>query len=155
MKTMFKVGLVIALLCAAWQVIMIAAGWLTNPKTFAFFYLVVLIQVLILIWGLRQTAAQKSYGGQVLIGTGASIIAGILLFLYSLLVTTVLFPNLIGEMKAMATQSLEAAGQTKEQITAALTLNTPLNQATQGLLGTVITGFLASLVIAIFVRKKR
>jgi hypothetical protein len=155
MKTMFKTGLAIAILCAGWQMIMITAGWLTNPKTFAFFYLVILIQVLILIWGLRQTAAQKGYGGQVLVGTGASIIAGIFLFLYTLLAITVLFPNLISEMRAMATQALEAAGQTKDQIAAALALQAPLNQAIQGFLGTVITGFLASLVIAIFVRKKR
>jgi hypothetical protein len=154
MKSMLKTGLAIGVLCAAWQLIMISAGWLTNPRTFAFFYLVILIQILILIWGMRQTAANHGYGGQLGIGTGSSLIAGAFLFLYSLAATMILFPNLIGEMKAMQTQALQNAGQTKEQVEAALALQTPVIQAAMGFMGTVITGFLASLVIAIFVRKK-
>jgi hypothetical protein len=39
-------------------------------------------------------------------------------------------------------------------VEAALAVQTPMIQAAMGFMGTVITGFLASLVIAIFVRKR-
>lgn len=154
MKALLKVGLAIAVFTACWQIIMIDAGWLTNPRTFSLFYIVILIQILVLIWGLRQTAAERTYGGQLGFGTEASVIAGFLLFLYSLLLMTVLFPNLIGEIKAMQSQALKAAGRSEAEISTALALQTPMVQALQGFIGTVVTGFLASAVIAIFVRKK-
>jgi hypothetical protein len=110
MKSMLMTGLAIGVLCAAWQVIMILAGWLTKPGTFALFYLVILIQILILIWGMRQTAQDCGYGGQLGIGTGASLVAGVFLFLYSITATTILFPGLIGEMRAMQAQALQNAG---------------------------------------------
>jgi hypothetical protein len=69
-------------------------------------------------------------------------------------VTMVAFPGLINDMKVMRTHAMQSAGQTPEQIAAAIALQTPLIQALMGFLGTVITGFIASLIIAIFVRKK-
>lgn len=154
MKSTWKVGLMIAVFCCAWQWIMVSTGWLTNPRTSSLFYLVILIQVVILIWAMRHTAADNKYGKQLLFGTLASAIAAIFIFAYSLFLTKVLAPNLIGEMKAMQTAQLKAAGQTDAVIAAAMTLQTPLFQAFQGFLGTIVTGFLASAVIAIFVRKK-
>ena len=154
MKSTWKVGLMIAVFCCAWQLIMVSTGWLTNPRTFSLFYLVILIQVVLLIWGMRRTAADNTYGKQLLFGTLASAIAAILIFAYALVLMTVLFPNLIGEMKAMQTTILKTAGQTEAEIGIAMALQTPVIQAFQGALGTVVTGFLASAVIAIFMRKK-
>jgi len=154
MRSSLKVGLVIGVSCAVWQCIMVAAGWLTNPRLFPLFYLVILIEVAILVWGLKQTAALQTYGGQLITGTGASLIAGGFLFAFSLLLTVVFFPGILGEMKAMQAQLLRDAGRTEAEVSAALALQTPLIQAVQGLIGTVVTGVLASLVIATFLRKK-
>lgn len=154
MKSIFKVGLTIGVLCAIWQFIMAATGLLTNPHLFGLFYFVILIEVAVLVWGLKRTAAVNGYGAQLLSGTGASVVAGVFLFLFSLVLIVFLFPGLMGEMKAMQTDALRRAGQPEAQIEAALALQTPLFQATMGLIGTVVTGFLASLVIAAFLRKK-
>lgn len=154
MKALLKVGLAIGILTACWQLIMIAAGWLTNPRTSSLFYIVILIQIAILIWGMRQTAASKTYGAQLGFGTAASLVAGIFLFAYSLILMTVLFPNLIGEIKTMQAEALKKAGTNDAQISAAMALQTPMVQSIMGFLGTVVTGFLASAIIAIFVRKK-
>jgi hypothetical protein len=144
----------IAVFCCAWQLVMASTGWLTNQRTFSLFYLVILIQVVILIWGMRRTAADNTYGKQLLFGTLSSVIAAVLIFAYALVLMTVLFPNLIGEIKAMQTAALKAAGRTDAEIGIAMALQTPLIQAIQGAVGTIVTGFLASAVIAIFVRKK-
>jgi hypothetical protein len=154
MKSTWKVGLLIAVFCCAWQMIMVGMGWLTNPRTLSLFYLVILIQIVILIWGMRQTATDNKYGKQLLFGTLASAIAAVFIFAYSLFLMTVLAPNLIEEIKAMQTAALKAAGRPEAEIGIAMALQTPLFQACQGFLGTIVTGFLASAVIAIFVRKK-
>jgi hypothetical protein len=155
MISVFKAGLTIAILCAIWQVVMVMSGWMTDPKHFSFFYLVILIEFVVLIWGLKLTAATNGYGMQVLAGTGMSLLAGILLFLFSFLMTTTLFPNLLREVTAMQVGTLKQAGRSEAEIAAFASLQTPLIHAVQGLLGTVVTGLLASLVIGIFLRRKK
>ncbi len=154
MKSIFKVGLTIGVLCAIWQLLMAATGWLTNPRLFGLFYFVILIEIAVLISGLKGTKDVKTYGGQLLSGTGASVVAGIFLFLFSLVLILFLFPGLMGEMRAMQEDALRRAGQPEAQIQAALAFQTPLFQAAMGFIGTVVTGFLASLAIAAFLRKK-
>jgi hypothetical protein len=105
--------------------------------------------------GMSRTAADDTYGKQLLFGTLASAIAAVLIFAYVLFLMKVLAPNLIGEIKAMQTAALKAAGRTEAEIGIAIALQTPLIQAFQGALGTIVTGFLASAVIAIFLRKKQ
>jgi len=154
MNSILKAGFAIGVLCAIWQVIMALTGWITNPSLMNLFYLVILIEIVVLIWGLKQCAAGNTYGQQVLAGTAMSVLAGVFLFAFSLLLTMVLFPNLINEMKTVQTQVLKDAGRSEAEISVALNLQTPLIQALQGLIGTVVTGLLASLIIAIFMRKK-
>lgn len=155
MQTTLKAGLGIGILCGIWQLIMAMTGWITDPRLMKLFYLVILIQASVLIWGLKQSAAEKSYGERVLAGTLMSAIAGVFLFAFSLLLTTVLFPNLISEMKTVQTQILKEAGQTEAEISASLRLQTPLIQAILGLVGTMVTGILASLIIAAFARRSQ
>jgi hypothetical protein len=155
MKSVLKAGLTIGILCAIWQIVMVMSGWMTNPKFISLFYLVVLIEILVLIWGLKLTAATNGYGSQVLAGTGMSVVAGIFLFLFSWLLMNRLFPNLLGEVTAMQVGNLKAAGRSESEISAFVALQTPLINAIQGFIGTVLTGLLASLLMAIFLRRKK
>ncbi len=155
MKSILKAGLATGILCAVWEIIMASTGWITKPNLMGLFYLVVLIQIAVLMWGLKQGCGENSYGRQVLAGTGISVLAGIFLFGFSLLLTTVMFPDLMAEMKFVQTQMLRQSGRTEIEIAAAMRLQTPLIQALQGFIGTVLTGLLASLGLAVFLRKKR
>lgn len=154
MKSIFKAGLAIGIFCGIWQIILATTRWIINPSLMNLFYLVILIEIAVLIWGLKQSSTENSYGQQVLAGTAMSVLAGVFLFAFSLLLTTVLFPDLINEMKTVQTQMLKQAGRSEAEISAALSLQTPMIQAILGLIGTVVTGILASLIIAIFMRKK-
>ena len=72
-------GLLIGVLCAVWTFVMGFTGWYKDPSKAGAFFLVVLIQVFGLTWGLRRTAAQgRTYSGQVVAGTLISIIAGVI-----------------------------------------------------------------------------
>jgi len=86
-----------------------------QPEILQPLYLVVLIEILILIWGLKLTAATNGYGAQVLAGTGMSVVAGIFLFLFSLLLTNVLFPTLLNEVTTMQVGTLKAASRPRRR----------------------------------------
>ena len=154
MKSTIRIGLTIGVLCALWQLVMAATGWIVNPRLWNLFYIVILVEVGVLAWGLKKTAADHSYAGQFLLGTGASVIAATFLFLFSMVLMSYLYPGLMSQMKILQADSLKQAGQSEAQIAAAVSLQTPLYQAAMGFVGTVVTGILATLLIGAFARRK-
>jgi hypothetical protein len=155
MKSALKFGITIGILCAIWQIFMAVSGWMTNPRMFSLFYFVIVIEIACLIWGLKQTASTHGYGAQLATGAGMSLVAGVFLFLFSLLLTIVIFPNLVAEVTAMQVSVLREAGRPEPDISAFVALQKPVIMAAQGLVGTVITGVAATALIAIFLRSKK
>lgn len=136
MDPILKAGLLIGVSCAIWMFIFGFAGWYRDPALANLFFVVVLIEIVGLVWGLRQTAKQgKPYRDQIVAGTLMSIIAGVIIVCSSLVFTMVAFPE--------ALVSFQAADPSV----------TPMSQAMGGFLGTLITGILASSVIALWVRR--
>lgn len=116
-------------------------------------------QIALLIWALRKTAAEgRRYGSQVLAGTIISLIGGVLICAGSMVFTTVVFPNYFSEITAIQQQMLMEQGKSAEEIRTTMELaaktSTPVASAVSGFVGTVVTGLVASLVIAAFVRAK-
>jgi hypothetical protein len=137
MDPILKAGLLIGVSCAIWMFIFGFAGWYKDPALANLFFFVVLIEIAGLLWGLRQTAKQgKPYRDQIVAGTLMSIIAGVIIVCSSLVFTMVAFPE--------ALASFQAADPSA----------TPMSQAMGGFLGTLITGILASSVIALWVRRR-
>ena len=159
MNVTLKVGLLIGALCALWTFVMGFTGWYKDPALLNAFWVVVPIQIGLLIWGLRQTAARNTYFRQVGTGTLMSVIAGVILFFSSLLFTVVVFPDYFKEIRGVHEQMLRAAGTPDDQVSAALKTasesQTPVIQAVSGLVGTVMTGLVASLIISVFARAKK
>ena len=137
MDPILKTGLLIGVACSIWMFIFGFAGWYKDPALANLFFFVVLIELAGLVWGLRQTAAQgKAYRDQIVAGTLMAIIAGVIIVCSSLVFTMVAFPD-----------SLDSFRATDPSVT-------PMSQAMGGFLGTLVTGILASAVIAIWVRRK-
>ncbi len=123
------------------------------------FFVVILIEIAGLIWGLRQTAAQgRTYFGQVVAGTLMAAVAGVIIICSSLLFTTVAFPDYFKELETAQRRILQVEGRSpaeiEETIRAAAAMSTPMAQAMSGFIGTLLTGILASALIAIGVRRK-
>jgi hypothetical protein len=158
MKYTFKGGILIGIFCAIWQLIMGLTGWFLHPVLLNLFWMVIIIQVCILFWGLKKTSMENSYWQQVGAGTLMSFNGGLLLFIFSILFTTIFFPNYFNDLRLMQEQILKEAGNSeseiKTQVELASQMQTPIWQALFGLLGTVFTGFIASLIIGAFLRKK-
>jgi uncharacterized membrane protein len=158
MSVTLKAGILIGVLCSAWTLVMGLSGWYKDPVLLNAFWVVVFIQIGVLVWGLRKTAAEKTYFGQVGAGTLMSALAGVILFANSLLFTTVLFPHYFEDLRAIHAEQLQAAkvpeAEAKAQMEAAAASQTPLIQAASGLIGTVVTGLVVSLIIGAFARRR-
>jgi hypothetical protein len=153
-----RTGLLIGVSVVAWTFVMGFTGWFLDPALLNLFFLVIPIQIALLVFGLRSSAAENGYGKQVLSGTVASLLASALIFGGSILFTTVAFPNYFDELRAVHSSMLEKAGKSPEEIRteveAMAATQTPLLQALFGAIGTIVTGFVSSLVIAAFARKR-
>ena len=159
MNLIVKVGVVLGVLVTLWTFIMGFTGWYKNPNLVSLFFVVILIQIAVLIWGLKKAAkGARTYLGIVAGGTLMSIIGGVIIFFGSLLFTMVVFPNYFEEIRSMGIEILRAQGLSESEITARIQrqagVQTSFMQAFFGFLGTVVTGLIASFVIAAFVRKK-
>lgn len=159
MNTTVKGGLYIGLFCAAWTYIMGFTGWYKDPTMLNLFYMVIPIEIGVLFWGMRTTASINTFGGQFVAGTLMSTIGGAILIISSLLFTTVVFPEYFEELRAMGAEAMRQEGKSEAQITAALDAIAPtqnsLMQAIMGFVGTVVTGFIASFILAFIFRKKK
>ena len=159
MYTVIKGGILIGLLCAMWTFVMGFTGWYKDPVMLNAFYVVILIEIGVLIWGLKITAAGKTYGGQVAAGTLMAVIGGLILIGASLLFTTVVFPGYFDELRTVHAEMLRNAGTSEAEIAAELErgaqMQTTMMQAVVGFVGTVLTGVVGSLIMAVFIRKKQ
>lgn len=157
MSTILRFGLGIGVSCVVWTFIMGLTGWYKDPVLLNLFWVVVAIEVGFLVVGLRRTAAAGNrYWGQVASGTAMAVIASIVIFAGSLLFTTVVFPTYFADIQQMQHAVMQARGMSADQVAEAERLSavvqTPLVNALSGMLGTIFTGFVASLVIAAFCR---
>ena len=159
MNPILSAGVLIGVLCGAWTFVMGWTGWFKDPALLRLFFLVIVIEIAGLVWGLRRTAAEgRTYGGQIVAGTMMAIIAGVIVIASSLLFTIVVFPNYFTELQATYRTMLQQQGRSEAEIAALLQNEmagqTPMNQAMAGFLGTLVTGIVASAIIAIWVRSK-
>jgi hypothetical protein len=153
-----KPGVWLGILVGFWTLVMGLTGWYKNPALVNVFYVVILIEIGVLIWGLKKTAAENTYWKQVGAGTLIAVIGSVIIFFVSILFTTVLYPNYFAELQTIQEQMLRQKGRTEAEIKMALdaarATGTPLINALMGVVGTVVSGFVASLVIGAFFRKK-
>ncbi len=152
-------GLLIGVLCGIWTFVMGYTGWYKDPSKAAAFFVVIVIEVAGLMWGLRKTAAQgRTYSGQVVAGTMMSIVAGIVIIGFSLLFTTVAFPEYFGELEASYRDVLRQQGKSDAEIASEIAAwasgQTSMTQALNGFLGTFVTGVVVSAVVALWVRAR-
>jgi hypothetical protein len=133
-------------------------GWYLDPTLAALFFLVVIFEIALLYWGLRQAAPTRGYGQQVITGTTMAAIAAPIIFVGSMIFTTVLFPSYFADIREVQRQMLQqqglAAEEVQRQLEAAMATQTPVLNAATGAIATIITGAIASALIAIGVRRK-
>ena len=159
MKPTLRAGIVLGLAVVVWTFIFGFAGWYKDPALVNLWYVVILIELGVLAWGLTLTRDEgKRYGGQLLSGTLISVYGGIIIIFGSLLFTMAVFPDYFQETQQMQAEILSQRGMTVEQIEEVQSMTagmqTPVANALIGFVMTVVTGFVLSLILAAFIRKK-
>lgn len=159
MQPTIQAGIVLGLAAEIWTLLFLSLGLHTNPVTLLLFYLVIVIQGGVLFWGLRMTARQgKTYGAQVVAGLIMSGIGAVIIFVGSFVLTSYVFPDYFVELEEGIRTTLSAQGipdaDIQTQLDAMASSNTPIQNAINGVIGTIGTGLVLSLIIAIFVKAK-
>ncbi|MGB2714804.1 MAG: DUF4199 domain-containing protein [Vicinamibacterales bacterium] len=160
MHPILSAGILIGVLCAIWTFVMGFTGWYKDPAMANAFFLVIPIEIAGLVWGLKRTSAEeRTYRAQLVAGTLMSVVAGVIIVCSSLLFTTVAFPEYFRELEAAQRKIMQSQGKSAAEIEQVVRDNasstTPMGQAMAGFVGTLVTGIVASAVIAIWVRDTR
>jgi len=158
MSIPIRAGVLLGVLCVFWTFVMGLTGWYKDPVMLNLFFLVILLEVGIVIWALRKTAASATWGGQIVNGLVLSLVASVIIFAGSLFFTTVAFPDYFTELQSAQAQMLKTQGLSeadiKMQVAAAAALQTPFMNALTGVIGTVVTGVVVAAIAGAFLRKK-
>lgn len=158
MSNVVKWGILLGVLVEAWTAVVILMRWHLDPVMMMMFFLVIPLQVAIVVLALRKEAPTATYGKQVLNGIVLSVVAAVIIFAGSYLLTTVVFPNYFPEIREAGAAMLARAGRTPEQVAADMAKNAsmyePVQNSITGVIGTVVTGLVISLVAAAFLRRK-
>ncbi len=160
MKSIVKAAITLAVLVAVWSVVIALVGLhRTNPMLaqVAFIAPGIILNIGCIVWGLKGTAATSGYVRQVGNGILIGVIAGVLIFGFSLLMLTVLMPGYLDEMKQTTIEWLQAADiadETREKQIAAVEGTAATSQSRAGLFGTLATSLVAAVIAAIFLRRK-
>jgi len=148
-----RTGLILGILVVLWTFVMGFTGWYRQPGLLFLFWLVIPLQIGVLVWMLRRDAPTTGYLRQVQNGVGASIIASAIIFVGSLIFTTVVFPSYFAELEALGRLRMAQQGLSPEQIEAVVKaqapMQRPLGSAFAGALGTWITGLFTSVLAAV------
>jgi len=158
MSIPIRAGVLLGVLCVCWTFVMGFTGWYKDPVMLNLFFLVIPLEIGIVIWALRKTAAGATWGRQVVNGLLLSLVASVIIFAGSLLFTTVAFPNYFNDIQAAQAEMLKSAGmsadQINSQVAAAAAMQTPFMNAISGVIGTVVTGVVVAAIAGAFLRKK-
>ena len=158
MPPTLRAGVILGLAVAAWTFVMGFTGWYQHPAGLFLFWLVIPLQTGILLWALRGAAPTTGYGRQVWNGVSISLLGSMIIYAASLIFTTVVFPKYFQELEALGRQMMAQQGLSPDKIEAAVRaqapMQTPRASAMAGAIGTVVTGFLTSLIAAVWLRKK-
>ena len=170
-----RTGIVLGVLVTGWALLGILLGWHRDFSP-GYLWLIIPLEIGILIWGLRSLASTSGYGRQIVNAVFISLVAVIVIFPGSLILTRVAFPGYLHEVDVAMDQMMtkrglsetqkvgvklklyEARGLTKEQAKVAHAFDEPVGSSFQvafgQCIGTVLTCLLASLVAAIWFRKR-
>ena len=153
-------GLYLALVLTLFSVILYVSGLILNTKVgYASFVLVIAGIVIAQInYRNRELNGVITYSQALGFGVAIMFFAGIVSALYTLILYSIVDPGLIDQMKIMQEETLLQKGLSDDQIEATMAMTskmmTPAWLSIMGLIYSVFSGTIVSLVTSIFVKKQ-
>ena len=158
MKSVVKASVALVVVVMVVSVLMYVTGLHKNPLIggLGSLLLVIVANVAVVFWALKQTAAESRYVRQFGNGALIGLIGGVLVFLGSMVLLPAM-PNYLDDMKTMQISSLEQWNlpeDAMEKKIAKIEAVTPVSSSMQGMIGTFFTSLIVGAIVAIFKRKK-
>lgn len=158
LKAPLVAGVVLGLLVVGWTFVMGLMGWYLDPAPIDPFWVVIAIQTVVLVATLARTRQDRVYGAQVGVGLMTSAVAAVIVFIGSLLFTTVAFPDYFADLRRVRERILREQGMAEAEIVEVMdrvaSSQTPTGQAFAGFMGTLGTGLVVSLAAAAVLRDR-
>jgi hypothetical protein len=159
MKPTLRAGIALGLIVTVWMFAFGVTGLYQNfDLSWIYPVVAILIQIGVLVWGLKMTVLEgRRYGGQLGAGLAISVIGAVIILLASFAFGAV-FPTDFDAVAAYQADQWAEAGMSEEQIEQTLQatgfMRTPAFGPIIGLIGTLVTGLIVSLIAAAAIRKK-
>ncbi len=160
MNAVLKAGIGLAVIVEIITVIGIASGMLLANRLVAEIVLMVIffgVTGVAIFWGLDRTAADSGYGKQLLNALEIGLVAGVLIFAFSMLNLSVLYPDYLAESKTASIEVMENMSMPEQRLeaqVAKIEAQTVAGQARSGAIGTIVRSLFLGAIIAIFKRRK-
>ena len=159
MHVTLKASLILVGLVALLSIVVYVTGLHKNFVVGQAVFLIgaILINVVVVFWALKQTAAENGYGRQLLSSAVIGVVGGVLIVLVSWLLLSVVFPDVLEEGRQGAIEFMKAAGTPEAEFNRQVEVlenTTPMSQSVPGGIGTFFTSLLTGAIVAIFKRKK-
>jgi L-cystine uptake protein TcyP (sodium:dicarboxylate symporter family) len=158
MSSVLKASVALTILVALMSSVLALTGLNRNPIVGGLggILVAILFNVGVVFWALKQTAAENSYGKQLVNALLIGVIAGVLIFLVSWAMLAAA-PGYFEAIKEGNIEWLRASGLPEEQIQSridSIEASTAVGQSFAGLVGTLVTSIVVGAIVAIFQRKK-
>jgi len=159
-KSAMVYGLYLALVLTLFSVILYVSGLILNTKVGYVSIALTIIGIVVaqIQYRNRELNGTITYGQALGFGVAIMLFAGIVTALYTLVLYTFIDPSLIDQTKAIQEEAMLKKGLTEDQIEAAMSMTskmmTPGWLSIMGLVGSVFSGTIVSLLTSIFVKKQ-
>jgi len=157
MAGFINAGLITGLGTVVWTFVMGFTGWYKNPALIPLFFLVAVLEVVMVVIALRQHASTNAWWDQVRGGITVGMVASPIIFVGSFVFTRFVFPNYFTDIAAVGEQMMRASGASDADIVAYLasqTSQTSVSSALTGVIGTLVTAVVTAAIGGVFLRKK-
>ena len=159
MNESVKAGAILAILVTLLSAIVMGVGLHQNflVSGLVSISVYILLNIVLVYMTLNKSAAENTYGAQLLSSAVLGLVGGVLIFIGSWLLLSMVFPDALAEMRDSAIAFMESSNMPEADIEAQMTkldAATPVSQSLPALIGTFITSVIVGAIVAIFKRKK-
>lgn len=158
MKGPVRWGVILGGSVAALSLFFGLAGWhRTYKMSFVFLAIAILINVVTVVLCLRERASSESWLGQVRNGLTVGLVASVIIFVASWLVTTAVFPDYFTEMANGYRETYANMGLSEDEVAdlvAATAATSPVRSAFDGVVGTIATSLVVAAIAGVWLRSK-
>ncbi len=158
MRSAVKWGLLLGFAVGLQNLLFGVAGWHTiYSMVLVYLAIAIVLNVVAVVWCLRETAAEASWWGQLRNGLVIGLASSVLIFASAWLVAAVIFPDYFVEMAEgyrAAYAETDVPQEEVEEILRGVAETSPVRSAFEGVAGTMVVSVVTAAIAGIWVRRR-